>query len=49
MTDMRHILQWDSEQFIANVGVESRLTLGIIDTGSCKTLIDEVMAEKLGL
>ncbi len=42
-------MDWDSEQFIAQVGVNGKLALGVADTGSCKTLMCERTAASLGL
>ena len=49
MSDKRHVLQWDSEQYVAMVGVNDSLALGVVDTGSCRTLMDESTAQALGL
>jgi hypothetical protein len=42
-------LHWDSEQYIAEVGINGNLVLGVVDTGSCKTLLCEKTAVTLGL
>ena len=37
-------LKWDSSQFVAYIGVNRVLTLGVVNTGSCTTLLDTKMA-----
>lgn len=49
MPDRRSILQWDSEQYVAQVGINGSLALAVVDTGSCKTLICTKTAAALGL
>lgn len=39
LTDRRDVLQWDSEQYVAQIGIKGKLALAVVDTGSCKTLI----------
>lgn len=48
-TDARDVLHWDSEQYVAEVMVGDRMALGVVDTGSCKTLMCENTAKALGL
>jgi len=43
--DARDVLHWDSEQYVAEVLVG----LGVVDTGSCKTLMCENTVKSLGL
>jgi hypothetical protein len=47
--DSRDVLHWDSEQYVAEVLVGDHLALGVVDTGSCKTLLCETTARALGL
>jgi hypothetical protein len=47
--DARDVLHWDSEQYVAEVLVGDHLALGVVDTGSCKTLMCENTAKSLGL
>lgn len=49
MHDYRSNLAWDSEQYIAPVALNNGLTLGVVDTGSCKTLVCKKTAVKMGL
>ena len=49
LQDHRQLLDWDNEQFIAQVGVNGKLALGVADMGSCKTLMCESTATALGL
>ena len=43
------MLHWDSNQYVVQLGVSGALTLGVVDTGSCRTLMDENLARELGL
>ncbi len=47
--DKRHVLHWDSNQYVVQVAVQNALTLAVVDTGSCRTLMDEHLARELGL
>jgi hypothetical protein len=49
LVDRRKLLQWDSEQYVAQVGIGKCLALGVVDTGSCKTLMCDRTASALGL
>ena len=40
---------WDSNQYIALVGIEDRLCESLVDTGGACTLMDMGMAGQLGL
>lgn len=43
------MLHWDSEQYVAEVLINNHLALGVVDTGSCKTLMCENTAKALNL
>ena len=50
------MLKWDSEQYMVQLvihhkgkEVRDKLTLGVVDTGSCSTLLDHTMVAALGL
>jgi hypothetical protein len=47
--DRRHLLRWDSSQYIGNLGVNGVLISCIVDTGAHRTIIDQQMAKALGL
>jgi hypothetical protein len=47
--DKRAALHWDTSQTVANVVVNGKATLAIVDTGSYKTILDIGMARILGL
>lgn len=47
--DKRAALHWDSSQTVANVVVNGKATLAVVDTGSYKTIMDIGMARILGL
>lgn len=49
MRDERRALRWDSAQVITHVGVNGVLTLGIVDSGSFTTLLDQQMCASLGV
>ena len=42
--DKHGVLKWDKFQFVAQVGVNRVLTLGVVDTGLYTTLLDTKMA-----
>ena len=46
---MRRVMPWNSEQFVVEVGLQDAFTTAVIDTGCQRTVIDSVMAQKLGL
>lgn len=43
MTDRRRIMPWNSEQYVAEIGIQNVLTIAIIDTGCTRTVIDHRM------
>ena len=45
----KHLLCWDSSQYIGNLGINDVLICCIVDTGAHRTIIDSVMAAALGL
>ena len=47
--DRRHLLRWDSSQYIGHLGVNGVLISCIVDTGAHRTIIDREMARALGL
>ena len=47
--DARDVLHWDSEQYVAEVLINDHFALGVVDTGSCKTLMCENTAKALNL
>ena len=47
--DKRAALHWDNSQTVANVVVNGKATLAIVDSGSYKTIMDLGMARILGL
>ena len=49
LVDKRPVLRWDNSQSICAVGLGPALTLGIIDSGSCKTIVDTQLCEALGI
>ncbi len=49
LEDMRGLLRWDSTQTVVSFAVNGKLALGVVDTGACKTIIDETTARALGL
>lgn len=49
LTDMRHLLRWDSSQYIGHLGVAGALVYCIVDTGAHRTVIDTKMAAALRL
>ena len=49
LPDNKGALEWDSKQFTIQLVVNSALTLGVVDTGSCVIWLDTKMAEELGL
>ena len=49
LVDKRGVLAWDRSQTVALLGLGDVATLGIIDTGSCKTIISASMCEALGV
>lgn len=49
MTDLRHMLKWDSSQYVGHLGVNNSLVYCIVDTGAHRTVIDTKMAIALGL
>ena len=49
MSDRRGVLVWDRSQTIGEVGLNGVLALGIVDTGSCRTIISASMADALGI
>lgn len=49
MEDKRHLLRWDSSQYVGYLGINNKLISCIVDTGAHRTIIDSVMAKELGL
>ena len=49
MLNCRGLVGWDSNQYMACVGVEDRLVEALLDTGGCCSLMDIGMAKKLQL
>ena len=49
LEDKRHLLKWDSSQYVGHIGVNGRVIYGIVDTGAHRTIIDSAMARELGL
>lgn len=49
MEDKRHLLRWDTSQYIGTLGVNGRVISCIVDTGAHRTIIDSEMAKELGL
>lgn len=47
--DKRAALHWDASQTVANVMINDKLTLAVVDTGSYKTIMDIGSARMLGL
>jgi hypothetical protein len=47
--DQRAAMHWDTSQTVANCLVNGALTVGVVDTGSYKTLMDIGTARMLGL
>ena len=47
--DFRHLLGWDSHQYVAQVRLGRSMVLGLIDTGACRTIIDTRTADACGL
>ena len=45
LRDGRPMFSWDSEQYIAQIGLGSALTTAIVDTGASRTIIDRKVAE----
>lgn len=42
--DKRHLLRWDSSQYIGHLGINGVLICCIVDTGAHRTIIDSAMA-----
>lgn len=49
LSDQRHLLRWDTSQYIGDLGINGRLVHCIVDTGAHRTIIDTKMASALGL
>jgi hypothetical protein len=49
LTDMRHLLRWDTSQYVGDLGINGKLVQCIVDTGAHRTIIDSKMATALGL
>lgn len=49
MVDLRHLLRWDSSQYVGHLGVNGCLVYCIIDTGAHRTVIDTKMSSALRL
>ena len=49
LSDHRHLLRWDTSQYIGHLGVNGKLVYCIVDTGAHRTIIDTRMAQALGL
>ena len=49
LRDCTDVLQWDSEQNIAYIGISGALALAIVDTGAHRTLLCRRTCEHLGL
>jgi hypothetical protein len=49
MLNCRGLVGWDSNQYIACVGIEDKLVEALLDTGGCCSLMDLGMAKKLKL
>jgi hypothetical protein len=49
LTDHRHVLRWDRNQTVATIGMGGSVTLGVVDTGSCKTIISSSMCRGMGI
>ena len=47
--DKRNLLQWDSDQYVIPIAMGSALTLAIVDTGACRSVMDISMARGLNL
>jgi hypothetical protein len=47
--DKRHLLRWDTSQYVGHLGINGKLICCIVDTGAHRTIIDSVMARELGL
>ncbi len=49
MPDLRHLLRFDSTQYVMPISINGWLTLIVVDTGARRTVICTRMAEALGL
>jgi hypothetical protein len=49
MLNCRGMVAWDSNQYIACVGIEDKLVEALLDTGGCCSLMDMGMARRLKL
>ena len=47
--DKRAVLHWDASQTVANVLINDKVALAVVDTGSYKTIMDIGSARMLGL
>lgn len=49
LSDHRHLLRWDTSQYVGSLGINGKLVHCIVDTGAHRTIIDSKMASALGL
>ena len=49
MLNCRGMVAWDSNQYLACVGIEDKLVEALLDTGGCCSLMDVGMARRLKL